>query len=133
MNQTLSIQNDRVRKNTADNINRRIDRHTEDNIVCYSSQGNTAIRTRIGQLHQEWDIERALEVTSGINVLLGLGLALTVNKKWLLLSAISASFLVQHAVQGWCPPLPALRWFGIRTKNEIDKEKDALQERLQRG
>lgn len=130
MDHTLPLQTDRVRRNTADSVNRRIDRHTEDNIVCYSSQGNTAIRTRIGQLNKEWDIERALEITSGMNVLLGLGLAFTLNKKWLLLSAISASFLVQHAIQGWCPPLPVFRWLGIRTKNEINREKDSLQEKL---
>ena len=130
MDNTFPLQGDRVRRNTADNINRRIDRHTEDNIVCYSSQGNTAIRTRIGQLNKEWDIERALEITSGMNVLIGLGLAFTVNKKWLLLSAISASFLVQHALQGWCPPLPVFRWLGIRTKNEINRERDSLQEKL---
>ncbi|HJS07611.1 MAG TPA: hypothetical protein VJ809_08115, partial [Pirellulales bacterium] len=36
------------------------------------------------------------------------------------------SFLFQHAVQGWCPPVPVLRRLGVRTREEIDREKYAL-------
>ncbi|HSH82103.1 MAG TPA: hypothetical protein VLA19_26550 [Herpetosiphonaceae bacterium] len=35
-------------------------------------------------------------------------------------------FLVQHAVQGWCPPLLVIRALGVRTRKEIDVEKYAL-------
>ena len=35
-------------------------------------------------------------------------------------------FLLQHAVQGWCPPLPFFRANGVRTQSEIDEEKFAL-------
>lgn len=125
------LSNDRVRKNTADKINRRIDLKTNDNIRAYTNRDSGAIRARIMELNKEWDIERALEITSGLNVLIGLTLGLTVNKKWLLLSAISSAFLVQHALQGWCPPLPVFRRFGIRTKDEINKEKVALDEHLE--
>jgi hypothetical protein len=34
--------------------------------------------------------------------------------------------VLQHAMQGWCPPVPLLRRLGIRTRNEIDREKYAL-------
>jgi len=36
------------------------------------------------------------------------------------------SFLFQHAVQGWCPPVPVFRRMGVRTRKEIDREKYAL-------
>jgi hypothetical protein len=36
------------------------------------------------------------------------------------------TFLFQHAVQGWCPPLPVLRRLGVRTRKEIDRERYAL-------
>jgi hypothetical protein len=36
------------------------------------------------------------------------------------------AFLFQHAVQGWCPPLPILRRLGFRTASEIDTERYAL-------
>jgi hypothetical protein len=47
-------------------------------------------------------------------------------KKWLIVPGIVLPFLLQHAVQGWCPPLPLMRRFGIRTSEEIEREKYAL-------
>jgi hypothetical protein len=35
-------------------------------------------------------------------------------------------FFVQHALQGWCPPIPAFRALGVRTRPEIDREKYAI-------
>ena len=35
-------------------------------------------------------------------------------------------FLFQHAVTGWCPPVPVMRRLGVRTRSEIDREKFAL-------
>jgi hypothetical protein len=37
-----------------------------------------------------------------------------------------AGFLLQHAVQGWCPPVPVFRRLGFRTQTEIDYERYAL-------
>jgi hypothetical protein len=53
-------------------------------------------------------------------------LAATVNRKWLLLPATVLGFFMQHALQGWCPPLPALRRLGVRTTKEIAAERNAL-------
>ena len=39
---------------------------------------------------------------------------------------IVTAFLFQHAIQGWCPPLPILRRLGFRTAREIDTERTAL-------
>ena len=120
------LNNDRVRKNTADRVNRKIDARTEENVWKHQMQGFQSRNKRLEELDNEWDIERALEATSAMNVLVGVALGLTVNKKWLLLSTISAAFLVQHAIQGWCPPLPIFRRLGFRTPNEINQEKQAL-------
>ena len=125
MNQPM-LNNDRVRKNTADRVNRKIDARTEENVWKHQMQGFQSRNKRLEELDNEWDIERALEATSAMNVLVGVALGLTVNKKWLLLSTISAAFLVQHAIQGWCPPLPIFRRLGFRTPNEINQEKQAL-------
>ena len=129
----MQINNDRVRENTSDEVNKTIDQQTEQNIQHYSAQDTGTVKARLQDLNREWDIERYLELTSGFNVLLGLGLGLTVNKKWLLLSAVSSAFLVQHALQGWCPPLPLFRRLGVRTKKEIDREKEGLRKQLQDG
>ncbi|HEX8886849.1 MAG TPA: hypothetical protein VF797_20360, partial [Noviherbaspirillum sp.] len=78
------------------------------------------------QLDKEWDVERMLEANGSTLALTGLVLGATVNKKWLILPGIVLPFLLQHALQGWCPPLPVLRRLGIRTRSEIDREKYAL-------
>jgi hypothetical protein len=36
------------------------------------------------------------------------------------------AFLLQHALQGWCPPVPVFRRLGVRTTAEIDRERYAL-------
>lgn len=124
--QSIELSRDRVRNHSSNKANQKIDLQTERNINEYSSRQPIAIRARLAELDREWDIERSLELTSGLNVLIGLGLGLTVNRKWLLLSAVSAAFLVQHTLQGWCPPLPVFRALGVRTRNEILKEREEL-------
>jgi hypothetical protein len=57
----------------------------------------------------------------------GVGLAAaTGSRKWLILPGVVLSFLFQHAVQGWCPPVPVFRRLGVRTREEIDRERYAL-------
>jgi hypothetical protein len=43
-----------------------------------------------------------------------------------LFPAVVLSFLPLHAIEGWCPPVPILRRLGIRTREEIDRERYAL-------
>jgi len=43
-----------------------------------------------------------------------------------MLPALVTGFLFQHAVQGWCPPVPVLRRLGFRTSYEIEEERQAL-------
>ena len=71
-----------------------------------------------------------LEVNASTLALSGLALGVTVNKKWLVVPGVVLSFLLQHGLQGWCPPLPILRRLGVRTRGEIDREKYALKESL---
>lgn len=48
------------------------------------------------------------------------------DRRWLWLTGGVAAFLLQHALQGWCPPLPVLRALGVRTAEEIGAERTAL-------
>lgn len=59
-------------------------------------------------------------------VLLGLALATRVRKTFLLLPAGVFGFFAQHALQGWCPPIPVFRRLGVRTQREIERERYAL-------
>jgi len=115
---------ERVEVHTEQEINRRIRRELEASVYYYA-QRPEEIDRRLDELDREWDIERTLETNAGILSLLGLTLG-TVHRKWLLLPALVATFLTQHAVQGWCPPVPVFRRLGIRTTKEINHERFAL-------
>ena len=117
---------DRVRASTTPSINERIDREIAARINDYATQPQANISYRIAQLEQEWDTERVLEMNASSLAFIGLILGVTVNQNWLWLTGIVLPFLFQHAVQGWCPPLPILRRLGVRTRREIDREKYAL-------
>lgn len=117
---------DRVRHHTAEHVNEKISRETERNVVRAVGQNKTAMTRRITALDQEWDIERYLEMNAAALAFTGVLLGVFVNRKFLAIPAVVLPFLFQHAVQGWCPPVPLLRRWGIRTRKEIDIEKFAL-------
>lgn len=117
---------DRVRRSTSARLNRRIDRQTDDNVAHYRRQTRRQIRRRISELDHEWDVERVLEVNASTLALSGLALGLTTDRRWFALPIAVLAFLLQHGLQGWCPPLPILRRLGVRTRGEIDREKYAL-------
>jgi hypothetical protein len=119
-------ESDRVRAQTRPAALRQIDSAIESRIRFYATQPRDAISRRIGELDREWDIERILETNASSVALAGLLLGLTRGRKYLLLTAGVLGFLLMHAVQGWCPPVPVLRQAGIRTRSEIDREKFAL-------
>lgn len=121
---------DRVRTSTPEHVNREIDRRTEARIAQLRDGGEGRIRARIAELEREWDVERVLEVNAASLALTGLVLGLTRNRKWLAVPGVVLPFLLQHGLQGWCPPLPVLRRLGVRTQREIDAEKYALLDRL---
>jgi hypothetical protein len=123
---TISAEPDRVRANTTPQTLRQIDASIEEKILYYSTQPKEVISKRIRELEQEWDIERWLETNASSLALVGVVLGLVKNRGYLLLSGAVLSFLLMHAVQGWCPPVPLLRKLGIRTRSEIDREKFAL-------
>lgn len=117
---------DRVRANTSEEINRRIDQKIEDCVREYAKRSQSDITRRIEELDREWDMERLLETNASAIAFTGLALGLTHSKKWLIVPGIVLPFLFQHAVQGWCPPVPLFRRLGVRTREEIDRERYAL-------
>jgi hypothetical protein len=116
----------RVEANTPNALNRRVHQRTVEALRQALDGGPRAIEQRLEELDNEWDIERALQVGASSLVLTGIGLSLTVDRRWLGLSGVVAGFLLQHAVQGWCPPLPVFRALGFRTAREIEQERNAL-------
>jgi len=117
---------ERVPEHTAEHVNEQIRSQTEERVARLAASGRRAIDERLVELDQEWDIERTLEANAATLSLVGLTLGATVDRKWFVFPGVIAAFLLQHAVQGWCPPLPVFRRLGIRTASEIDYERYAL-------
>ena len=117
---------ERVPRHTPDRYNAEIRRKTEANVAHYAREGRAAIDRRLDELDHEWDIERVLEANAASVALVGVGLAVLVNRKFLALPGLVAGFLLQHALQGWCPPVPLFRRLGVRTAHEINQERFAL-------
>jgi F0F1-type ATP synthase assembly protein I len=117
---------DRVPDNTACEYNERIRQQTEQRVAHYARQGRAAIDQRLIELDQEWDIERRLETNAASAVIVGSMLGFFVDRRFILLPMAVGGFLLQHAMQGWCPPLPIFRAMGVRTQAEIEEERYAL-------
>jgi hypothetical protein len=116
----------RVRENTTESVNAEIDRKIEENVAYYASAGPGAIQRRLDELDHEWDMERVLEANAAGVTLLAVALGMAEDRRWFLLPGIVGAFLLQHAVQGWCPPVPVFRRLGFRTAQEINRERYAL-------
>ena len=116
----------RVPQHTADSANEAIRRRTREDIARIAAGGPEAIDRRLAELDREWDVERTLEANAATVTLVGLGLGTFVDRRFYLLPAAVAGFLLQHAVQGWCPPMPVFRHLGVRTAEEIEEERYAL-------
>jgi hypothetical protein len=117
---------DRVPESTAPSAGERIRRQTEANLSLYSRSDEGAIQERLSELDHEWDIERALEAQFGSTAALSVALGALSSRKWYFLSFLTGAFMLQHALQGWCPPAEMYRRLGYRTRQEIDQERYAL-------
>jgi hypothetical protein len=115
----------RVSSHTDASINERIRLRTQQHLD-YHRRHPERIGLRLRELDDEWDVERMLETGSSALTITGLLLAVSRDRRWLLLSLIVQGFFMQHALQGWCPPLPVLRRLGFRTQYEIEQERYAL-------
>ncbi|MFH5804716.1 hypothetical protein [Alienimonas sp. DA493] len=116
----------RVPEHTMEEVNQRIRREMEERVARYRDATPEQIDQRLRELDQEWDTERTLEANAATLAFTGSALALTSDRRWALLPLVVTGFLFQHAVQGWCPPLPIIRRLGFRTIHEIDEERQAL-------
>lgn len=121
-----SGESDRIRKNSPFQQNREIDRITKKNIEEYSNTPDEVIAHHLRKLDKEWDIERSLELNMSTLALTGIFLSLFSSRRWLILPVAVLGFFIQHAIQGWCPPLSVFRSMKIRSRSEIEQEKYGL-------
>lgn len=116
----------RVENSTDSRLNERIRARTDAELVRLESAGDDEIADRLRELDDEWDVERLLQVNASVLVMLGVLLGARVDRRFLVLPAAVFTFFGQHALQGWCPPIPVFRRLGVRTHREIARERYAL-------
>ncbi len=121
----ISETTQRVAQHTKKEINAQIRRNMEMRIKAFAASPET-INYRLQELEKEWDIERLLETNGSVLLLFGLALTAVGSRRWLILPAMVGGFCLQHAFQGWCPPLELFRRLGVRTAREIEEERVAL-------
>jgi hypothetical protein len=121
----LPATDQRVPTSTSDKTNAAIAEQTRERLHAFATQPE-GIPGRLSELEFEWDVERTLEANAATLALVGTMLGAFVDRWFLAIPIIVTVFLLQHALQGWCPPLPILRALGFRTSREIAGERTAL-------
>jgi hypothetical protein len=116
---------ERVFQHTNQKINDKIIKKMKMSVLYYEKNPNQ-IDCRLQELTEEWDIERYLEINASILALFGVMGGFFGKRAYLLFPITVLGFLIQHAVQGWCPPVELFRRLGIRTKEEIARERTLL-------
>jgi hypothetical protein len=125
MTSEKSVSSNRVFRHTTPEVNSKILRCIEMSVAYYAEHPDL-IESRIDELNGEWSIERVLETNASLFSLFGLTIGVLGRRSWLILPFVVLGFLLQHAIQGWCPPLAVFRRLGYRTAEEISRERNAL-------
>jgi hypothetical protein len=115
----------RIQEATADSVNREIVLRMEQRISYYSVHKDE-IGQRLWELDREWDVERFVEIGASSAILTGIVLGTIRARRWFVIPAVVASFVLYFGLQGWAPPVPILRRLGVRTRSEIEEERYAL-------
>jgi hypothetical protein len=123
---SLPATTERVRLHTSADVNERIRLRTLRNVDHYRGRTAGEIAARIAELDREWDTERVLETSAAGFTMIGTALGFARRPAWFVLPGVVGFFLMQHALQGWCPPLSVIRRLGVRSAAEIEEERTAL-------
>jgi hypothetical protein len=126
MKSLIAESGNRVEKHTSRGSQSRIERKTRESVRAHARKSRASISRRLRELDREWDIERMIEANASTLALSGTLLGFFIHRWFLALPIAVTGFLLQHAIQGWCPPVPVLRRLGYRTAKEIHKERIAL-------
>ena len=126
MPNVLPATSTRVERATSPTLNERIRMHTDARVARLESAKPVELEARLDELDREWDIERLLQANASTLVMIGVALGYAWDRRFLLLPAAVLTFFAQHALQGWCPPIPLFRRRGVRTRREIERERYAI-------
>jgi hypothetical protein len=116
----------RIEDHSSPELNELVRLRTDAQLSRLEQADRVELDVRLAELDREWDAERVLQVNAAAAILTGVALGYAVDRRFLWIAAGALAFFGQHALQGWCPPLPILRRRGVRTMREIERERYAL-------
>jgi hypothetical protein len=117
---------DRTRANTWHTVNAALDRAALLRIDASARAGAVDVPERLAELDREWDFDRVLEAEAAVMGLTALALGVFLDRRLLAAAGVVSSMVALHGTQGWYPLLPLFRRLGVRTREEIDRERYAL-------
>ncbi len=121
---------DVVRDLSPSGVNKAVDEATLATLERYKNASPEAIEARIDELERMWDIECHVELWSSLLTLGGIGLGFRSKRLlWFPLAVQGLVFARSFPIPD--PLTPFLRLFGVWTRQEIEREKQAL--KLLRG
>ena len=123
---SLPATSTRVEHATRPDINERIRTRTTAQLARLEGARAVELDARLDEIDREWDVERVLQANASTLVMVGVALGYAVDRRFLALPAVVLTFFAQHALQGWCPPIPIFRRSGVRTAREIERERYAI-------
>lgn len=121
---------DMIRDNTPSAINKMIDEETLRNLDRYKDAAPEEIEERLKFLEKSYDIEFFVEAGAALLTLGGIALGFK-NRKFLALPLVAQGLLLSHSLPFADPVTPLLRGFGLWSRQEIERERNAL--KLLRG
>ena len=105
----MALEDDRVRKHTAEAVLARIDSGTYQVLLEHAQSDKVKTERRVKELDEEWDTDRTIETEAALMAFTGLALGAVVHRKFFALPGVVASMLFLHATTGWYPLLPLFR------------------------
>ena len=116
----------RVEQSADRALNERVRARSDAELARLEDADAAQFAARLQELDREWDIERTLQANAATLALVGTLLGARMDRRFLALPAIVFGFFAQHALQGWCPPIPVFRRLEVRTAREIARERYAI-------
>lgn len=116
----------RVERSAAPELNAQIRARSDAEVARLEGADAGQFAARLQELDRERDIERTLQANAATLALVGSLLGARVDRRFLALPAVVFSSFAQHALQGWCPPIPVFRRLDVRTAREIERERYAI-------
>ena len=95
-------------------------------MLANATHGIEALSSRLHALDRAVDAERAATVAAAGLAIVGFLAGATHRRGWFGLAGIAAALFAQQRVTGWSPAVAAMKACGLRTRREVELEREAV-------